>query len=303
MTTVAPESQVVAAPLAAERRLPWVLQIHWQMIRSKPLGSFGALMIVLLILTAIFAPVIATESPTRTNLRAMLEAPSGQHLMGTDMIGRDVYSRIVYGARVSVVVGFGAVGIGTVVAILLGTIGAYAGGWFDMVIQRVVDAWIAIPFLVFLLAAMTILKPGVGSIIAVLALGVSLSNSRVVRSAVLSVMAQPYIEAARSLGGTDARVIARHVVPNIMAPVIVLATLGLGNVILAEAALSFLGFGIPPPTAAWGGMLSGTARDYMYIAPWLMIAPSLAITVTVFAFNMYGDALRDLLDPRLRGSR
>jgi peptide/nickel transport system permease protein len=303
MTTVAPESQVVAARLAAERRLPWVLQIHWQMLRSKPLGSFGALMIVLLILTAIFAPVIATESPTRTNLRAVLAAPSGQHLMGTDMIGRDVYSRIVYGARVSVVVGFGAIGIGTVFAILLGTIGAYAGGWFDMVVQRVVDAWIAIPFLVFLLAAMTILKPGVGSIIAVLALGVSLSNSRVVRSAVLSVMAQPYIEAARSLGGTDARVIARHVVPNIMAPVIVLATLGLGNVILAEAALSFLGFGIPPPTPAWGGMLSGTARDYMYIAPWLMIAPGLAITLTVFAFNMYGDALRDLLDPRLRGNR
>jgi peptide/nickel transport system permease protein len=303
MASATPEVRILVPRPPAERRLPGVLQLHWSMLRTKPLGTFGAAIIALLILTAAFSPVMATHGPTTTNLRNILAAPGGEQWFGTDMLGRDVYSRVVYGARVSIIVGFGAVGIGTVVAIILGTVGAYLGGWLDMVIQRVVDAWIAIPFLVFLLAAMTILKPGVGSLIAVLALGVSLSNSRVVRGAVLSVIAQPYVEAARSLGGTDVRVIVRHVIPNIMAPVIVVATLGLGNVILAEAALSFLGFGIPPPTPAWGGMLSGTARDYMYIAPWLMIFPGLAITLTVFAFNMYGDALRDLLDPRLRGSR
>jgi peptide/nickel transport system permease protein len=172
----------------------------------------------------------------------------------------------------------------------------------DLILQRLVDAWIAIPWLVFLLAAMTILSPGIGSLIGLLAFGVSFANSRIVRSAVISVLQEPYVDAARSLGASDTRIILRHVLPNIMAPVIVVATLGLGNVILAEAALSFLGFGVPPPTPAWGGMLSGSARDYMYIAPWLMIFPGLAIALTVFGFNMYGDALRDLLDPRLRGT-
>ncbi|MPZ98601.1 MAG: ABC transporter permease subunit [Dehalococcoidia bacterium] len=284
------------------RQLPWLLEVHRSMFRTKPLGAFGAALVLLLVFAAVFADLIAGD-PTDTNLRSILQSPSTEHWFGTDMIGRDIFDRVVHGARVSITVGVGAVGLGTMVAIVMGTLGAMRGGVLDIVIQRFVDAWIAIPWLVFLLAAMTILQPGVGSIILVLALGISFNNSRVVRGAVLSVMAQPYLEAARSLGATDGRLIVKHIVPNIMAPVIVVATLGLGNVILAEAALSFLGFGIPPPTPAWGGMLSGTARDYMYIAPWMMIFPGIAITLTVFGFNMYGDALRDLLDPRLRGSR
>lgn len=303
----APEQrvEVVGAPaaLVSRRRLPWLLAVHWDMVRTKPLGTVGLAICLVLLLTGIFAPVIATAEPNATNLRAVLQSPSAEHWFGTDILGRDMYSRVIWGARVSVIVAFSAVGLGVTFALILGTVGGMRGGITDLVIQRLVDAWIAIPWLIFLLVMMTILRPGVSTIIAVLAFGVGMSNSRIVRGAVLQVMAQPYVEAARALGATDVRLMLRHIVPNIMAPVIVIATISLGNVILVEAALSFLGFGIPPPTPAWGRMLSGQAREYMYLAPWLMIFPGLAITLVVFGINMYGDALRDLLDPRLRGSR
>lgn len=279
-----------------------LIRTHLAMMRTKPMGFFGLLTVVLLVFCAIAAPLIA-DSPTDTNPRNILQGPSAGHWFGTDMVGRDIYSRVVWGARISITIGVLAVGWGTIFAILLGTIGAMKGGMVDLVIQRIVDAWIAIPFLVFLLAAMTILEPGLWSIILVLGLGSGFSNTRVVRGAALQVLSQPYVEAASSLGAGDMRIVLSHVLPNIMAPVIVVATLAVGNVILAEAALSFLGFGIPPPTPAWGGMLSGSARDYMFLAPWMMVFPGLAISLTVFGWNMYGDALRDILDPRLRGSR
>jgi len=302
--------QIAVLDQAARRRSkPWYLDVAVRLIREKPLGAFGAVIVLVLVLVAIFANVLATYPYERVHLADTLLPPvtagidGPTYILGTDNLGRDVYSRIVYGARVSMTVAFGAVGLGLLLAVLLGTFSAFMGGAVDLVLQRFVDAWISIPFFILLLTIMMIFKPGIGPVIFALALAGTFSNSRVVRSAVLSTMTMPYIEAARATGATSGRIILRHVLPNIMAPIIVVATLGLGNVILAESALSFLGFGVPPPYPTWGQMLSGSSLSFMYEAPWLAVAPGVAISLAVFGFNMFGDALRDLLDPRLRGGR
>jgi peptide/nickel transport system permease protein len=258
---------------------------------------------------ALLADVISTYPYERVHLADTLVPPGAEstygppYILGTDNLGRDMYSRIVYGARISMTVAFGSVVLGVIFAIILGVASGYFGGVLDLALQRVVDAWISMPFLILLLTIMMIFKPGIGPVIFTLALGSAFSNSRIVRSAVLTTMTMPYIEAARCLGATNGRTVLRHILPNIMAPLIVVATLGLGNAILAESALSFLGFGVPPPYPTWGQMLSGSSRVFMYEAPWLAIAPGLAIAAAVFGFNMLGDALRDLLDPRLRRGR
>ena len=291
------------------KRLPWYADVWVRLVREKPLGTFGAVLVLLLLIVAVFADTLSTYPYERVHLGDTLAPPGAEgtsgpaYILGTDNLGRDVYSRIVYGARVSMTVAVGAVGLGVLAAVVLGTVSGFMRGPVDLIMQRVVDAWISIPFFILLLSIMMIFNPGIGPVIFALALGSAFSNSRVVRSAVLSTMTMPYIEAARCIGAGNGRIILAHVLPNIMAPIIVVATLGFGNVILAESALSFLGFGVPPPFPTWGQMLSGSSLVFMYEAPWLAVAPGLAISAAVFGFNMLGDALRDLLDPRLRRGR
>jgi peptide/nickel transport system permease protein len=307
--SIAGEQVSALARSERERRLPWYLDVWGRLVREKPMGTVGGVLVLVLVIVAVTAPWISTYPYERVHLADTLVGPGAagtdgpSYILGTDNLGRDQYSRIVYGARVSMTVAIGAVGFGMAFALLLGTVSGYLGGWMDLAIQRIVDAWIAIPFFILLLSIMMIFKPGIGPVIFALALGSAFTNSRIVRSAVLSTMTQPYIEAARCVGASTTRIILAHVVPNIIAPVIVVATLGLGNAILAESALSFLGLGVPPPYPTWGQMLSGSSRVFMYEAPWLAIVPGVAIGAAVFGFNMLGDALRDLLDPRLRGSR
>jgi peptide/nickel transport system permease protein len=231
-----------------------------------------------------------------------MKPPSAQFWMGTDNIGRDIWSRVVYGARISVTIGFATVALATLLATVIGVSSAYLGGAYDIVVQRVVDAWISFPALVIVLSLLAALGPGLLNLILALSIIGAAGTSRVIRGAALSTMQDPYVEAARALGAGHARVILRHVLPNVMATVIILATIGLGTVILAESALSFLGFGIPPPYPSWGGMLSGSGRSFMIHAPWMALFPAAAISLAVFGFNMFGDALRDLLDPRMRGA-
>ena len=272
-------------------------------VRRKPLGAMGGALVLLLLLVAVFAPWLAPY-PYDVGVGAdRLQGPSLAHPLGTDANGRDMLSRIIWGARVSVTVGFGAVGLSTLLAVTIGVVSAYFGGWFDLSVQRVVDIWISFPALVLLVSLIAVIGPGLWSVTFVLGVLLAPGTSRVVRGAVIGIRHLPYIEAARCVGAGDARMIARHVLPNVYAPVIVLATVQLGAAILAESTLSFLGYGIPPPFPAWGAMLSGTGRAFMLQSPWLSIWPGLAISAAVFGFNMLGDALRDELDPRLRGRR
>ena len=282
-------------------RIAAVLQGLWQFCRYKPLGAFGGFIVVGLLIMAVFAPWIAPYQYDETIPGARMKAPGAQFWMGTDNLGRDVYSRVVYGAAVSVTVGFGAVLLANVLATVIGITSGYFGGAYDICVQRVVDAWQSFPFLVVILSLMAVLGPGLLNL--VLALGVlgAAAASRVIRGTTISVMQNTYVEAARALGAGHLRIMLRYILPNVAATVIILATIGLGAAILAESALSFLGFGVPPPYPSWGAMLSGSGRSFMYRAPWMAIWPGAAISLAVFGFNMLGDALRDVLDPRLRG--
>jgi peptide/nickel transport system permease protein len=275
----------------------------WRLVREKPLGAFGGMLVLVLMLCAIFAHWIAPYPYDETNVRQRLKPPGAQFYLGTDNLGRDVFSRIIYGARISVTVGFGAVTLSILLATLLGVASGYFGGKVDVFIQRVVDAAMAFPPLVLLLSIMAVLGPGLLNIILVLGIIPSANRSRIIRSATLAAKENQYVEAARAVGASHLRIILCYILPNVMAPIIIVATNALGAVILVEATLSFLGFGVPPPYPSWGEMLSGSGRSYMYKAPWMAIWPGVAISLAVFGFNMLGDALRDLLDPRLRGSQ
>jgi peptide/nickel transport system permease protein len=213
-----------------------------------------------------------------------------------------VFSRVVYGARISVTVGFGAVLISSLLAAAIGITSGYFGGRYDMLVQRVVDAWQSFPYLVVILSIMAVLGPGLLNTILALGFLGAVGASRVIRGATISVVQNTYVEAARAVGAGHLRIMARYILPNVAATIIVLATIGLGAFILAESALSFLGFGVPPPYPSWGGMLSGSGRSFFYTAPWMAVWPGAAISLAVFGFNMLGDALRDVLDPRLRGT-
>ena len=275
----------------------------WRLVREKPLGAFGGVLVLVLLLCALFAHSIAPYPYDETNVRQRLKPPGAQFYLGTDNLGRDVFSRIIYGARISVTVGFAAVTLSLLLATTVGITSGYFGGKFDVLVQRVVDAWMAFPNLLFVLFIMAVLGPGLLNVI--LALGVvhAANRSRVIRSATLAAKENQFVEAARAVGAGHLRIILLYILPNVMAPIIIIATNALGGVILAESTLSFLGFGVPPPYPSWGEMLSGSGRSYMYRAPWMAIWPGVAISLGVFGFNMLGDALRDLLDPRLRGSQ
>ncbi len=292
-----PVPETLPRPLRLPRALALILRFCWR----KPLGAIGAVIVVALIVMAVFADRIAPYSYDDSIRGARMKPPSAQSWMGTDNLGRDIWSRVVYGARISVTVGFATVALATLLATVIGVSSAYLRGPYDIVVQRVVDAWMSFPALVIVLSLLAALGPGLLNLILALSILGAAGTSRVIRGAALSTMQNPYVEAARALGAGHARVIVCHVLPNVMGTVIILATIGLGTVILAESALSFLGFGVPPPYPSWGGMLSGSGRSFMYHAPWMALFPGAAISLAVFGFNMFGDALRDLLDPRMRG--
>jgi peptide/nickel transport system permease protein len=301
--SVPADAFALPAPPPSTARQVWVAV--FRIARRKPLGVVSALIILVLVLIASFAPLLAPRDPYQLNLNERglplrMQAPSAAFPLGTDPLGRDVLSRIIYGARVSLIVGFASVLIGTLVGTGLGLVSGYWEGRLDHVIQRGVDTAMAIPGIVLALAVMSVLGQSLLNIILVIALVIAPGASRVVRGTVLAVKEQAFIDAATALGATSGRVVLRHVLPNVFAPILVIATVWLGNAIVIEAALSFLGLGTPPPTPTWGAMLSGEGRRNLETAPFLAIFPGLAISIVVLAFNMLGDALRDLLDPRLR---
>jgi peptide/nickel transport system permease protein len=274
----------------------------FEFVRRKPLGAVGGVIVIVLIFVALAAPLLAPYPYDEANASVRLQGPSLVHPFGTDANGRDMLSRIIWGARISVTVGFGAVLISTVLATTIGVISGYFGGLFDLLFQRLIDIWIAFPALVLLVSLVSILGPGLWSVTIILGLLVTPGSSRVIRSAVIAMRHLPYVETASCLGAGHTRIILWHVLPNVCVSILVLATVRLGTAILAEATVSFLGYGVPPPYPAWGAMLSGTGRAYMLQSPWLSIWPGLAISLAVFGFNVLGDALRDVLDPRMRGA-
>ena len=276
-------------------------EFFYRLFTEKPLGAFGAVVCVIFLFTGIFADLIAPYGYNEMNPIDRLQAPSFGYWLGTDQIGRDVFSRIVHGARTSLIIGFSAALISILISGLIGITTGFFRGKFDMIVQRMVDAWMSFPDLVVVIVAVSVFGPGMWQVILVLSLLYGIAGSRIVRSAVLSAKENDYVRAAESIGVSVPRILWRHILPNIMAPLIVLFTTRLAAVILVEAALSFLGLGVPPPAPSWGGMLSFEGRSYMFQAPWLAIMPGLAITIVVYNINMFGDAMRDLLDPRMRG--
>jgi ABC-type dipeptide/oligopeptide/nickel transport system permease subunit len=262
---------------------------------------FGVLIVAMLVI-AVAAPLIATHDPVATATREKLQAPSASHYLGTDELGRDVFSRLIYGARISLIVGYGATVLGVIIATAIAVVSGLWGQKLDLVLQRFVDGFMSIPGLLVILSVVTILDPTVLNLTLVIGVLVGIRESRIIRSGVLGVKVMPYMEAARAIGVGLGRTIFRYILPNVFYILIVIASLTVGRVIIYEASVSFLGLGVPPPTPTWGQMLGGTARTFMTQAPWMGIAPGLAISFTVLAFNMLGDALRDVLDPRLRGA-
>jgi peptide/nickel transport system permease protein len=267
---------------------------------SHPLGVIGAFIMLVFVFVAIFAGFLTAYDPIGTNSAISLAHPSQAHWLGADNMGRDIYSRIIYGARISLAVGIGSTSLGCALGVTLGLASGYIGGWVDLVIQRVVDVLQSMPLLVLALVMAASLGPALDNTIVAIAIPLVPYTARVIRSNTLALREQPFVEAARAVGMSEFRIAVRHVLPNTLAPLIVIATAQLGAAILTEASLSFLGLGVPEPHPSWGRMLSESATEYMHVAPWLVIFPGLAISLAVFGTNLFGDALRDILDPRLR---
>ena len=282
----------------AERR-PWGVAAADLVVR-QPLGAAGAVIVILMILAAIFAESLAPYHPEVNDFAAMLTPPNLAHWLGTDEFGRDILSRLVYGARTAMLVGFTAAVVGSTIGLVIGVASAYFGGYVDLLVQRVIDVFIAFPSIILALAIVAILGPGTENVIIAITVPLIPNCARVVRSSALSIREIPYVDAARALGFGHLRIILRHMSPNVMAPYLIMLTAFLGQAILAEASLSYLGLGVQDPTPAWGLMLVGGAEEYAESAPWIAIFPGIAISLAVFGFNLFGDALRDVLDPKLR---
>ena len=285
----------------ASKRRSRLAEFFIRLVREKPLGTACGIIVLILIFVAIFADVLAPYGFLEVHPADRLQGSSAQYLLGTDGLGRDLLSRIIYGARLSLTVGLAATAISGVIAFLLGGTSGFLGGKFDMVVQRFVDAFMSFPGLILLLTIMSVVGRGLPQIILVLGITGGIGGSRVVRGAVIGVKENNYILAARAIGSPKWRTLVRHVLPNIMPVMIIIFSISVGGVIMAEASLSFLGFGLPPKIPSWGGLLSGGGRRYMEVAPWLALWPGLCLTITIYSLNMFGDAMRDLLDPRLRG--
>ena len=291
-------SAVLPASTAPRPRGFWA-----RLWRDKPLGTAGAIVLGFFLACGVLADVISPYGFNEIAPLERMQPPSLEHWFGTDNVGRDVLSRCLYGAQLSVIIGLSAAVLATLISALIGIVSGYFGGKVDLLVQRVVDSWMIFPDLVVLIVIVSVLGPGMAQIIGLLGLGLGISGSRIVRSAVISVREHMYVHAAQSIGATSPRILWRHILPNVGPPIIVLLTTRVGTAILAESGLSFLGLGVPPPAPTWGSMLSGSGRTYMFEGPWLVIAPGLCLTAVVYATNVFGDALRDLLDPRMRGSR
>jgi len=269
-------------------------------VRRYPLGAAGALIMLAFVATAIFADAITTYDPLSTSARSSLAAPGDKHTLGADFMGRDVLARIIYGARISLAVGIGAAGLGCLIGMTIGLLSGFFGGWFDLTVQRLMDIMQSLPLLVMALVMAASLGPSLTNTIIAIAIPLVPDVARVIRSNTLSLREMPFVEAARAVGMSETRIAVQHVLPNTLAPLIVLATAQLGSAILVESALAFLGLGVPEPHPSWGRMLSESAAEYVRTAPWLVIFPGIAISAVVFGTNLLGDAIRDMLDPRQR---
>ena len=278
----------------------WLRAVR-RFVRTQPLGAFGAVVLLTMIVVAITAPVIAPENPLRISVPLRLQPPSWSAPLGRDGFGRDVLSRIIYGAQVSMGIGFSTLALSTVLKVTVGLISAYRMGLTDLILQRFVDGMGALPQLLILATAAAMLPRGPVTLVLLLGGLTGLRGSRVVRSAVIAIRNNDYLVAARALGASESRILLRHVLPNIFAPLMVVSTVSLGGIITAEASLSFLGLGLQSPTVSWGQMLSLNGLSQMFDAPWIALAPGIAISLAVYSINMLGDAMRDVLDPRLRG--
>jgi len=288
-----------AAPGDAGRRRPRAR--IWRLVRAYPLGAFGAVVLVVMLIAALFAPWLAPYDPLESNYAEVVRPPSAKHLLGTDPFGRDVLSRLIFGARTALLVGLVSSFFGATVGSLLGAASGYWGGKVDLLFQRVIDIFLSFPLIILALAVVAALGPGTGQVIAAILVPMIPRATRVVRSSALAIRQMQYIESACAAGAGDLRVIFRHLLPNVMAPYLIMLTAFLAEAIVLEASLSFLGLGVVEPTPAWGLMLRDFAGQYAELAPWLPLAPGVAISVGVFGFNLLGDAVRDALDPRLRG--
>jgi peptide/nickel transport system permease protein len=284
---------------SAEKPAGW-FAVAVDFARRRPLGAVGAALILLMVAMAATAGWVAPYNPLENDYTAMLSAPSAEHWLGTDAHGRDVLTRILYGSRTALMVGLGASLLGGVFGSLIGVASAYFGGRVDLIVQRIMDVFFAFPVIILALAVVAVLGTGAGNVILAIAVPMVPRCARVVRASALAVREMPYIDAARASGFGHRRIILRHMLPNVMAPILIMATAFLGEAILLEASLSFLGLGVQEPTAAWGLMLRGAAVEFAETAPWMAIFPGLAISLAVFGFNLLGDSLRDALDPRLR---
>jgi peptide/nickel transport system permease protein len=294
---------IAETALPPRRKRGAFVEFFVRLFRDKPLGAFGFVVCLIFLLCGVFADVLAPYGFNQISPINRLKPPSEKFWFGTDNLGRDVFSRTLYGAQLSVVIGLSAAALATALSVVIGILSGYLGGKIDMLLQRFVDAWMCFPDLIILIVVVSVVGPGMGPVIVILGLLYGIAGSRIIRGAVLSVRENAYVHAAQSTGASLPRILRKHILPNVMAPVIVLFTTRVGAVILAESSLAFLGLGVPPPAPTWGGMLSGSGRSFMYLAPWLALAPGLCITIVVYGINVFGDALRDLLDPRMRGSR
>jgi len=283
------------------KKRPLLVDLLIRLVKEKPLGLIGGIIFLVLLFTGIFANQLAPHAMNEVNLLARLQPPSVHYWFGTDTVGRDMLSQVIYGARVSMIVGMAAMSLSIIVSVAIGMPSGFFGGTFDLIVQRIVDAWMCFPGLIILISVMSILGPGMWQMIIVLGISGGIGGSRIIRSAVIGLKENIYITASVAVGTPTLKILIRHIIPNILAPIIIMFSIGIGGVILTEASLSFLGYGIPPPQPSWGGMLSGLGREFMIQAPWMAIWPGLALSIVVFGVNMLGDAVRDLLDPRLRG--